>query len=103
MLRLLRLTRKIAAIASVNGLILVTRNIDDFKPFLKLKIKNWHKAWTIYSSLVTDKLKTFHTVAIEKAIGHNAMHMGMPAAIIAEGVDSHNRTEDAILNSGSGS
>jgi len=44
-----------------------------------------------------------HTVAIKKAIGHNAVHMGMPAAIIAKGVDSHNRTEDAILNSGSGS
>ena len=35
---------QIAAIASVNDLILVTRNIDDFKPFLRLKIKNWHKA-----------------------------------------------------------
>ena len=35
---------QIAAIASVNGLILVTRNIDDFKSFLRLKIKNWHKA-----------------------------------------------------------
>ena len=34
---------QIAAIASVNGLILVTRNIDDFKPFLRLKIENWHK------------------------------------------------------------
>ena len=35
---------QIAAIASVNDLILVTRNIDDFKSFLRLKIKNWHKA-----------------------------------------------------------
>ncbi len=34
---------QIAAIAGVNGLILVTRNIDDFKSFLRLKIKNWHK------------------------------------------------------------
>ncbi|OQY14274.1 MAG: VapC toxin family PIN domain ribonuclease [Desulfobacteraceae bacterium 4572_187] len=35
---------QIAAIANVNDLILVTRNIDDFKSFLRLKIKNWHKA-----------------------------------------------------------
>ncbi len=35
---------QIAAIAGVNDLILVTRNIDDFKSFLRLKIKNWHKA-----------------------------------------------------------
>ncbi|PXF55053.1 MAG: VapC toxin family PIN domain ribonuclease [Deltaproteobacteria bacterium] len=35
---------QIAAIASVNGLILVTRNIDDFKLFLRLKIENWHKS-----------------------------------------------------------
>lgn len=35
---------QIAAIASVNDLILVTRNTDDFKSFLRLKIKNWHKA-----------------------------------------------------------
>ena len=33
---------QIAAIAQVNGLILVTRNIDDFKPFDGLKIENWH-------------------------------------------------------------
>jgi len=33
---------QIAAISAVNGLILVTRNIDDFKQFLKLKIENWH-------------------------------------------------------------
>ncbi len=35
---------QIASIASVNDLILVTRNTDDFKSFLRLKIKNWHKA-----------------------------------------------------------
>ena len=35
---------QIAAIASVNDLVLVTRNIDDFKPFSRLKIKNWFKA-----------------------------------------------------------
>jgi len=33
---------QIASIARVNGLILVTRNIDDFKPFYGLKIENWH-------------------------------------------------------------
>jgi len=33
---------QIAAIARVNGLILVTRNIDDFKPFSRLKLENWH-------------------------------------------------------------
>ena len=35
---------QIAAIARVNGLIILTRNIDDFKPFLRLKIENWHNA-----------------------------------------------------------
>jgi len=35
---------QIASIAGVNGLILVTRNIDDFKPFSKLKLENWHSA-----------------------------------------------------------
>ncbi|MGB9500429.1 MAG: type II toxin-antitoxin system VapC family toxin [Dissulfuribacterales bacterium] len=35
---------QIAAISVVNGLILVTRNIDDFKHFLKLKIENWYNA-----------------------------------------------------------
>jgi len=35
---------QIAAIAVVNGLILVTRNVDDFKQFLKLEIENWHNA-----------------------------------------------------------
>lgn len=34
---------QIASIAKVNGLILVTRNVEDFKPFMDLKIKNWHK------------------------------------------------------------
>ncbi|MEA3360272.1 MAG: VapC toxin family PIN domain ribonuclease, partial [Thermodesulfobacteriota bacterium] len=33
---------QIAAIASVNGLVLVTRNVDDFKTFLDLKLENWH-------------------------------------------------------------
>lgn len=33
---------QIAAIAAVNSLILVTRNMDDFKCFSKLKIENWH-------------------------------------------------------------
>ncbi len=33
---------QIAAISVVNGLILVTRNIDDFKHFLRPKIENWH-------------------------------------------------------------
>jgi len=35
---------QIAAIAVVNGLILVTRSVDDFKQFLKLEIENWHNA-----------------------------------------------------------
>jgi tRNA(fMet)-specific endonuclease VapC len=35
---------QIAAISVVNGLIIVTRNIDDFKQFLRLKIENWHNA-----------------------------------------------------------
>jgi len=33
---------QIAAIARVNGLILVTKNIDDFKLFSGLKIEDWH-------------------------------------------------------------
>jgi len=33
---------QIAAIAAVNSLILVTRNMDDFKCFSKLKIEIWH-------------------------------------------------------------
>ena len=33
---------QIAAISVVNGLILVTRNVDDFKQFLKLQIETWH-------------------------------------------------------------
>ena len=35
---------QIAAVARVNGLILVTRNIADFKPFSRLKLENWHSA-----------------------------------------------------------
>lgn len=35
---------QIASIAGVNGLILVTRNIVDFKPFSTLKLENWHNA-----------------------------------------------------------
>jgi tRNA(fMet)-specific endonuclease VapC len=34
---------QIASIAKVNGLILVTRNVGDFKAFSGLKIKNWHR------------------------------------------------------------
>lgn len=33
---------QIAAISVVNGLILVTRDIDDFKHFSRLKSENWH-------------------------------------------------------------
>jgi tRNA(fMet)-specific endonuclease VapC len=33
---------QIAAIAKVNGLILVTRNSADFKPFSGFKLENWH-------------------------------------------------------------
>ncbi len=33
---------QIAAIAYVNNLILVTRNIEDFKNFADLKLENWH-------------------------------------------------------------
>ena len=33
---------QIASIAKVNGLILVTRNTEDFKPFAGLKIRNWY-------------------------------------------------------------
>jgi tRNA(fMet)-specific endonuclease VapC len=35
---------QIASIAGVNDLILVTRNIVDFKRFSKLKLENWHNA-----------------------------------------------------------
>ena len=35
---------QIASIAGVNGLILVTRNIVDFKTFSKLKLESWHSA-----------------------------------------------------------
>jgi tRNA(fMet)-specific endonuclease VapC len=33
---------QIASIAGANDLILVTRNVVDFKPFSKLKLENWH-------------------------------------------------------------
>lgn len=33
---------QIAAIANVNGLILVTRNITDFELFADMKLQNWH-------------------------------------------------------------
>jgi len=33
---------QIAAVAKVNGLILVSRNIDDFKHFPEIKLENWH-------------------------------------------------------------
>jgi len=33
---------QIAAIASVNGLILITRNISDFELFSELKTENWY-------------------------------------------------------------
>ena len=34
---------QIAAISTVNDLTLVTRNVNDFKQFSKLKVQNWHK------------------------------------------------------------
>jgi len=34
---------QIAAIAKVNGLVLVTRNTADFKIFTDLEVQNWHK------------------------------------------------------------
>lgn len=34
---------QIAAIAKVNNLVLVTRNVFDFKSFSGLKVQNWHK------------------------------------------------------------
>jgi tRNA(fMet)-specific endonuclease VapC len=33
---------QIAAIASVNGLVLVTRNVADFRCFQDLEVENWH-------------------------------------------------------------
>ena len=33
---------QIAAIAKVNGLVLVTRNTSDFKKYSGLKLENWH-------------------------------------------------------------
>ena len=35
---------QIAAISAVNGLTLITRNVNDFKQFLRLKVQNWHTA-----------------------------------------------------------
>jgi tRNA(fMet)-specific endonuclease VapC len=35
---------QIAAIAKVNGLVLVTRNTADFEMFVNLKVQNWHKS-----------------------------------------------------------
>jgi tRNA(fMet)-specific endonuclease VapC len=35
---------QIAAISAVNCLTLITRNINDFKQFLNLKVQNWHTA-----------------------------------------------------------
>lgn len=34
---------QIAAIAAVNGLVLVTRNTRDFEPFESVSVINWHK------------------------------------------------------------
>ncbi len=34
---------QVAAIARINGLILVTRNTSDFNQFSEMKIQNWHK------------------------------------------------------------
>lgn len=34
---------QIAAIAKVHNLVLVTRNVADFKSFAGLKVQNWHK------------------------------------------------------------
>ncbi len=34
---------QIAAIAKVNGLVLVTRNTTDFEMFSDLKVQNWHR------------------------------------------------------------
>ncbi len=33
---------QIAAIAKVNGLVLVTRNTSDFEKFSSVKVQNWH-------------------------------------------------------------
>ena len=34
---------QIAAIAKVNGLVLVTRNVEDYESFSRLKTENWHR------------------------------------------------------------
>lgn len=41
---------QIAAIAKVNGLVLVTRNTKDFKMFLDLQLENWSALSAEYSS-----------------------------------------------------
>lgn len=35
---------QIAAIARLNGLVLVTRNVEDYQAFSGLKTENWHRA-----------------------------------------------------------
>jgi tRNA(fMet)-specific endonuclease VapC len=35
---------QIAAITKVNGLVLVTRNVEDYESFSGLKTENWHRA-----------------------------------------------------------
>ncbi len=56
---------QIAAIARVNGLILVTRNVPDFNYFSALNIQNWHKTLKeacgggVEVYLVEKSLKTF--------------------------------------------
>ena len=42
---------QIAAIAAVNDLVLVTRNIEDFADFLGLRTENWFEQDTIDSSI----------------------------------------------------
>jgi tRNA(fMet)-specific endonuclease VapC len=37
---------QIAAISAVNGLILITRNVNDFSQFSNLKVQNWHTVQT---------------------------------------------------------
>lgn len=37
---------QIAAIAGVNGLVLVTRNVADFQFFSGIKVENWHTPFT---------------------------------------------------------
>ena len=44
-----------------------------------------------------------HAAAIEKTVSHDTMDVTIPSAIIAKGMDSHNRAYDPVLNSGNGS